>query len=496
MKRLSISAKQRVKASRIIAWQAHIVHKICAELYTNPFHRGLFWEAGSDLPPRSATGYACAAYLSYRLLVRLESSKAESMIPSRSLHCAGFLQRATHFVQHSQRCLHTTRRRPWEDRTPRIDSRSRTPQCRYASDRARRALKPYSEEEKKKLQEKYTPEQIAAIEAGEKAVDLDDFLLQGALRHGQLSPDYIDDFSKIQPVVDKQPEAPEENYDPNLRFKEEDELAQDLARWMQELPDDADQVEFDKFLDNNRLMVGKEAAERNALSYVQPEIPKIDDKFNRKAAKELKEDDGKEMTPYLRRVSKQIGLPMSSIKRLRTKILVQRRVVNQTHLGKIASQYYMVVAGDGKGLLGVGEGKSQDAEEGRKAAIVNAIRNLTPIPRYEERTIYGDVKGKVGATELELFTRPPGNNKSLVCRDYALMYRLGFGIRTQSKIYEMCKCAGISDIAARVTRARNPMNTIKATLQALLSQRDPEQVARARGRKLVDVRKVYYAGKV
>jgi small subunit ribosomal protein S5 len=73
---------------------------------------------------------------------------------------------------------------------------------------------------------------------------------------------------------------------------------------------------------------------------------------------------------------------------------------------------------------------------------------------------------------------------------------LGFGLRCQGKIYEMCKCAGISDIAARVTRARNPMNTVKAAMQALLKQRIPEEIARARGKKLVDVRKVYYAGNV
>ena len=60
----------------------------------------------------------------------------------------------------------------------------------------------------------------------------------------------------------------------------------------------------------------------------------------------------------------------------------------------------------------------------------------------------------------------------------------------------MCKCAGISDLAARVTRARNPMNTVKAAFEALRSQRDPEQVARARGKKMVDVRRVYYSGMV
>jgi len=38
------------------------------------------------------------------------------------------------------------------------------------------------------------------------------------------------------------------------------------------------------------------------------------------------------------------------------------------------------------------------------------------------------------------------------------------------------------------------MNTIKAAYQALLSQKHPEDIARARGKKLVDVRKVYYAG--
>lgn len=72
----------------------------------------------------------------------------------------------------------------------------------------------------------------------------------------------------------------------------------------------------------------------------------------------------------------------------------------------------------------------------------------------------------------------------------------GFGIRCQDKIFEMCRCAGISDLAARVTRSRNPMNTIKATFQALLSQKIPDEVARGLGKKLVDVRKVYYAGNV
>lgn len=60
----------------------------------------------------------------------------------------------------------------------------------------------------------------------------------------------------------------------------------------------------------------------------------------------------------------------------------------------------------------------------------------------------------------------------------------------------MCRAAGIHDLAAKVNRSRNKMNTVKAAYEALMSQRDPEEVARARGKKMVDVRKVYYAGKV
>ena len=40
------------------------------------------------------------------------------------------------------------------------------------------------------------------------------------------------------------------------------------------------------------------------------------------------------------------------------------------------------------------------------------------------------------------------------------------------------------------------MNAIKATVQALMNQRLPEEIAMGLGRKLVDVRKVYYGGNV
>jgi small subunit ribosomal protein S5 len=40
------------------------------------------------------------------------------------------------------------------------------------------------------------------------------------------------------------------------------------------------------------------------------------------------------------------------------------------------------------------------------------------------------------------------------------------------------------------------MNSVKACVQALQNQRDPNEIAIGRGKKLVDVRKVYYGDTV
>lgn len=199
------------------------------------------------------------------------------------------------------------------------------------------------------------------------------------------------------------------------------------------------------------------------------------------------------------------GLTEKELRELRFKTVIFHPVVNQTRLGKIRQYYSISIAGDGNGLVGYGEAKGLDASAARMQSQQRAIRNMRPILRHEQRTIYGDLKGKVGGTEIELYNRPPGEQCSLLfaffrcfflsrVRNFKAKGILGFGVRCQQYIWEICKCAGITDIAARVTRSRNPMNTVKATMAALLSQKDPEEIARARGRKLVDVRKVYYAG--
>lgn len=211
-----------------------------------------------------------------------------------------------------------------------------------------------------------------------------------------------------------------------------------------------------------------------------PELPRIDDpkvRWDEEGEQEDNSAGDDETAEAYARLAKIMSTTPEQLRRYRTKLLVSHRVVNQTRLGKIAQQYYLCVAGDEKGMLGIGEGKAAESDAGARLARLAAIRNMVPIRRYENRTIYGEVKGKCGAVELTVSSRPPG-----------------FGLRVSQHIFEIARCAGLSDLSAKVTRSRNPMNVAKAVWMALRSQKDPEEIARARGKKMVDVRKVYYAG--
>merc|ERR1711939_589020 len=89
--------------------------------------------------------------------------------------------------------------------------------------------------------------------------------------------------------------------------------------------------------------------------------------------------------------------------------LVVHRVVNMTSKGKIASMYALVVVGNGRGLVGYGEGKAENVTAAVDKAFVQSVKNLDYIQRKDDRTTWADLMtGKWGATTVELRSRPPG----------------------------------------------------------------------------------------
>lgn len=174
-------------------------------------------------------------------------------------------------------------------------------------------------------------------------------------------------------------------------------------------------------------------------------------------------------------LAKATGLSTREIKALIQRPLVIRRVVNQTRKGKQASMYTLAVVGNGQGMIGVGEGKHAEQATATRKAVTQAVKNMEYVHRYQNRTIYGEFDYKFHAVQLRLRSRPAG-----------------FGIRANHFLYEICRCAGITDISAKVWGSRTGMNVVKAMLAALKSQKLPSTIAKERGRKIVDLEQTYY----
>jgi small subunit ribosomal protein S5 len=286
-------------------------------------------------------------------------------------------------------------------------------------------LTTYSKEDTSKLAKIYTPEQLRVIEAGEEAVSIDDIKSHGVIRTDPYRLPYFDDLSVIRPVVDKRPKVAATAH-PNARWMDEDEAVDAVNAWItkaeerneSDRPSDyapaagqedkyggLKSVDFARFIEEGELMVGGGHMGSSALApalYSPDEVQEIS-----KASTSQQVDDRDPEGKY-DRLKRQTGMSLDEILRCRAKPLVRHRVVNQTRLGKIQSQYVLSIAGNGNGMLGIGEAKATEPDEAMDKANQAAIRNLKPIPRYENRTIFGDVEGKVSAVKVQLMARPPG----------------------------------------------------------------------------------------
>ncbi|KAK5660946.1 hypothetical protein OQA88_12321 [Cercophora sp. LCS_1] len=385
------------------------------------------------------------------------------------------------------------------------------------------------------FRQKYNREQLESIKEAETAVDKKDMAVQGRLRVDPYRLPYLDDLAEFQPVIDKRVRRqPPPN--PMAKFMDMDEFTKDLIEWADKLPKgqptgalkqlndfvpeefkDRPEGQWPKGMRDSALtrymaylsteaqatkkrlekgesgLEGGGPTDGDILRYIMERSSMKDNNLisNSEAALALPdkvpgvaglyrpaqdpEDDGLDDQGIFQELKQRTGWTVKEILSLYVKVLDDCYVVNQTRLGKIRSFRVTAVAGNQNGWLGIATSKHTDANIARQKAQLMAIQNLRPVRRYEDRTIYGDVEAKISGTVVRLFTRPPG-----------------FGLRVPSKIFEMSRAGGFQDLAVRIPRSRNPLNMIKATYQALMTQPDPEIIAMGRGKKLVDARKVYY----
>jgi small subunit ribosomal protein S5 len=289
----------------------------------------------------------------------------------------------------------------------------------------------YDTSETTLLEKRYTASQIAAIKAAESTIDARDVLTQGQRRTDSWRLNYEDDLSEVDPVTDRPERLTGDDIEgpKNFRIANEVERDANISRIATEnlaklypdgLPDDSS---FDTAmeaaitqaaLDPRATYTSRNPKALQALgderhSVVAPDLPRVENRMARQTRRLSTEEEQQE-DPRQKRLLQYLGWDKQKLRSIRVKTLVVHGVTNQTRMGKIRSLYYLTIAGNQDGLLGVGEGKSVEPEEGRKQSVMSAIRNMRPVPRYENRTTFGDLEQKVGATRVQLFSRPPGKS--------------------------------------------------------------------------------------
>ena len=149
---------------------------------------------------------------------------------------------------------------------------------------------------------------------------------------------------------------------------------------------------------------------------------------------------------------------------IKEKLVAINRITKVVKGGRRFGFAALVVVGNQKGSVGIGQGKSKQVPDAIKKATEVAKRNLIKIPLKEGRTLHHDVKGKNGSGKVFLRAAPAGT-----------------GIIAGGAMRAVLESAGIKNVLAKSQGSSNPHNVVKATVNALLSLRDANSVAQQRG---------------
>jgi len=155
---------------------------------------------------------------------------------------------------------------------------------------------------------------------------------------------------------------------------------------------------------------------------------------------------------------------------LTEKVVTIQRVTKVTKGGRTFSFSAIVVVGDQNGVLGYGLGKAKEVTLAITKATDNAKKQLIRIPILNG-TIPHEQYGKYGGATV--FVRPASS---------------GTGVIAGGAMRSVIESSGIKDILAKSKGSTNPHNLVKATVQALMSLRDVNEIAASRG---VSVSKVF-----
>ena len=156
---------------------------------------------------------------------------------------------------------------------------------------------------------------------------------------------------------------------------------------------------------------------------------------------------------------------------LKDQVVSINRVTKVVKGGKNLSFSALVVVGDSAGHVGYGMGKAREVSSAIKKGVEAAKKNIVRVPITSKgSTIPHTVTGRFGSGCVLL--KPASE---------------GTGVIAGGPVRAVITAAGIQNILTKSLGSTTAHNVVKATVDALTRLKQPERVARLRGKSVADI---------
>ena len=151
------------------------------------------------------------------------------------------------------------------------------------------------------------------------------------------------------------------------------------------------------------------------------------------------------------------------------KLIAVNRVSKVVKGGRIFSFTALTVVGDGNGRVGFGYGKAREVPAAIQKAMEKARRNMVDVD-LNGHTLQHPIKGRHSGSKV--YMQPASE---------------GTGIIAGGAMRAVFECAGVRNVLAKSYGSRNPINLVRATINALSGAKSPEQIAAKRGKTVSEI---------
>jgi small subunit ribosomal protein S5 len=122
------------------------------------------------------------------------------------------------------------------------------------------------------------------------------------------------------------------------------------------------------------------------------------------------------------------------------------------------------VSGNREGVVGLGYGKGRQVPGAIEKAARDARKHLMRVPVTDGGSIPHEVEASFGAARVRMVPAAPGT-----------------GIIAGASVRAVCEMCGVKNVLTKAYGSKNPVNLVKATLEALAQLRTREEIRGLRG---------------